>query len=138
MQQVGDRGEQRHFLAAVLTGGGGEGRTDLAVQHAALPKPARLVEERGHLGGHPPEPCRRTDDDCIIVFQIGDRGDRRGLVELEIGRLGDLQRRGFRHTLDVDRRAGLSRTGGDGLGHLFDMAVGRIVKNQDLAHWVSP
>ena len=44
-----------NVMAAVLGRGGSEGRTHLAVQCAARPQAARLIEERRHLRGHAAE-----------------------------------------------------------------------------------
>jgi hypothetical protein len=65
-------------------------------------------------------------------------GDRRGLVELEMHRLGDILRDVFRHALDVDRRARGARPLGDRIGHLLDVTESRVVQNEHLSHSIPP
>src|SRR5690606_31511192 len=77
---------------------------------------------------------RHTENDRIVVRQIVDGRDGRGLVELETRLLRDLLRNELRYALDVDLRAGLAGACGNGLGHLLDVAIARIVENQNLAH----
>jgi hypothetical protein len=134
VQQVGDDREQGGLLAAVLGGGRGEGPADLAVQRAARPQAAGLVEERRHLRGHAAKARAGADDDRVVVGQLVDGGDRGFLVELEVGALATSRRHGFRHALDVDGRAGFAGAFGHGLGHRLDVAVGRIIENENLGH----
>ncbi len=134
MQQVGDDREQGRLVAAVLRGRRGEGGADLAVQGAARPQATRLIEEVGHLRGHPSKPGADADDDRVVVRQVVDRRHRSGLIQLVMGRLGDLRRDQFGHALDVDRGAGRAGALGDGFGHLLDVTVGGVVENEDLRH----
>ncbi len=135
VQQVGDDREEGGLLAAVLGGGRAERRADLAVEGAGGPESAGLVEEVGHLRGHPPEPGAHADDDRVVVGEILDRGDGRALVQLVIGGAGDLFRHELGDALDVHLGA-LDGAGafGDRFGHGLDMAIGRIVENQNLGH----
>jgi len=48
--------------------------------------------------------------------------------------LRHLLRHEFRHALDDDVGATLSRAFGHGAGHLLDVAVARIVENENLGH----
>jgi hypothetical protein len=84
MQQVGQDREQGRLLSAMLAAGGGEGRPDLAVERAARPQPAPMVQESGHLRAHPPEAGAGADHNRVIPFELGDGRDRRGLVELVV------------------------------------------------------
>jgi len=69
----------------MLGGRRGEGAADRAVQRAAGPEAARLVEEVRHLRRHPTEPGAGADDERIVVQQFVDRGDRRhGLLRIVI------------------------------------------------------
>src|ERR1700675_724330 len=106
MQEIGDRRKQVHFLAAMLAGGRAERGAYLAVECALCPQPTSLVEKRGHLRGHSAKPRRSADDECVIVSEILDLGDGRGLVELEMRSLGYLLGRGFWNAPDIDGGAG--------------------------------
>ena len=118
----------------MLGGRGGEGAADLAVQGTSGPEPACLVEEVGHLRGHAAKPCANPDDDGVIVGQVLDSGDGGRLIELVVGGLGDLFWHEVGDPLDVHLDARFQGTLGHGLGHGFDMAIGRIVKDQNLGH----
>ena len=105
-------------LAAVLGGGGREGAAHLAVERAPRPQPARLVEEAGHLRGQAAEAGRAADDDRVVVAELAGRGHRGGLVELEVGLLGDLVGDQLRDPLDdgfdaLDRAIATSVAGCD-------------------------
>src|SRR4051794_5047140 len=52
MEEIGDAGEQRRLLAAVLRRGRRHDAADLAVERAARPEAARLVEKVRHLRAH--------------------------------------------------------------------------------------
>ncbi|MNV76914.1 hypothetical protein D3C71_1702980 [compost metagenome] len=118
----------------MLGRGRGERRADLAVQRALGPQPAGLVEEVGHLRRHPAEARAGADDDGVVVLQVGDLGDRRGLVELVVRLARDVLGHQLGHALDVDLRAGFARAFGHGLGHLFAVAVSGVIQHQDLRH----
>ena len=51
-----------------------------------------------------------------------------------MGLAGDLLGDELGHSLDVHLRTGLTRPLGDCVRHRLDMAVGRIVENQNLWH----
>ena len=118
MQEVGDDGEQCRLLAAVLGRGGGEGAADLAVQCASRPEAAGLVEKIRHLRGHPAEARAGADDDGVVVDEIIDLGDRRGLIELVMRGLCDIRRHEFGHALDIDGGACFARAFGNGIRHV--------------------
>ena len=101
------------------------------------PKAAGLVREIAHLRGDRAEAGAGADDDRVIVRQFVDGGDRSRLVDLVIGSLGDVFRNQFRHALDGDLGTGRLRAFGDGIGHGFDMAVSRIIKDENLRHLLS-
>ena len=115
--------EERRLVAAVLRRAGGEGAAHLSNQGAAQPQSPGLLPEAAHRGGHAPEAGRRPDDDRVVIGEILDLGDRRGLVELEVGRLGDFFRHVLRNALDVHLGAGRFGAFGDRVGHRFDMAI---------------
>ena len=104
----------------------------------AHPQAAGLVEECRHLRPDPAKPRAGADDDRVIMFEIGNRRDRRGLVGLEVCASGHFVRYGFGHALDIDAGASGARTFGDGVGHRFDMAIAGIVQDEDFAHETSP
>ena len=106
----------------------------LTVERAARPKPARLVEEVGHLRRQAAKPCTRADDDGIVVDEILDLGDRGGLIKFVVRFARDLLRDEFGHAPDIDLRAGLTRPFGDRVRLRLDVAVGRIIENQNLWH----
>ncbi len=134
VQQVGDDREQRYLLPAMLGRGRREGAADLAVERASHPQPASLVEEGRHLRRHATEARRCADNDGVVVRQLVDAGQRRGLVELEVRRLGGCLGRGFGNTLEVDAGAGRARALGDGGGHRLDVAVAGVIENENLGH----
>ncbi len=82
------------------------------------------------------EPGTSADDDGVVVGEILDFRDRGGLIELVVGLAGDLLGDELGHPLDVDLRTGLTRPLGDCVRHRLDMAVGRIVENQNLWHFL--
>jgi hypothetical protein len=55
-----------------------------------------------------------------------------------VGALGDRFRDCFGNALDVDLCARTARAFGDCFGHLFDMAIRRVVENENLAHCEAP
>jgi len=63
---------------------------------------------------------------------MSDPEDRSG-YEISVRR-DDVGRRGFRHTADIHLRARGGGSLGNRIGHLLDMAVGRIIKHQHLGH----
>src|SRR3712207_9070637 len=75
---------------------GGEGPADLPTESAPRPDLAGLVQEAAHLRRHPPEPGADADDDRVVAFEVGHRGDRRPLIDLEPGPPRDGFRHGFR------------------------------------------
>ncbi|MNI39543.1 hypothetical protein D3C73_937280 [compost metagenome] len=123
------------LLAAVLSGRGAEGAADLADQLALSPQAARLVQEGAHLRGRRAEAGAGADDDGVVVGQFRDSGDRRGLVQLVARIARQLLRHGFRNALDVNDGAfDLARALGDGFSHLLDVAIGRVIQDEDLGH----
>ena len=82
----------------------------------------------------PAEAGAGADDDRVVVREVFDRRDRGGLIELVIGRLGDLGRHQFGHALDVDGGTGFARAFGDGIGHRFDVAIGGIIEDENFGH----
>jgi hypothetical protein len=107
---------------------------NLADQGAAHPKPAVLVQKRGHLGGDAPEAGRCADDDAIVVGEFGDPRYRSLLVELEVGALGHIRRDRFRYPLDVDFGTRGASAFGDRICERLHMSVGGVVQHQNLRH----
>jgi hypothetical protein len=118
----------------MLCGGRRKRAANLAVQSSTHPKPTGLIEEIGHLRWQPTKPGAGTDDDRIVGGEILDLGDRCILMELVVRLAHDLLGHQLRHALDVDMRPALTRPFGDCIRHRFDVAVGRVVENQDLRH----
>jgi hypothetical protein len=138
VKQVCNDREKRGFLAAVLGRGRGEGGADLAVQGAARPQAARLVEEGRHLRRHASVAGRRADDDGVVVGQFVDGGDRRLLVELEVRRARDVFGHRFGHPLEFHRRPSGAGAVGHRLRHLLDVAIRGVIQNQNLSHALPP
>ena len=134
VQEIRDDREQRRLLASVLGGRRRECAPDLAVERTAHPQPAGLIEEIGHLRRQAAEPGTSADDDGVVVGEILDLRDRGGLIELVVGLAGDLLGDELGHPLDVHVGAGLARPLGGRVRHRLDMAVGRVVENQNLRH----
>jgi hypothetical protein len=103
------------------------------VERTAHPQPTRLIEEIGHLRRQAAEPGARAD----VVREILDLGDRGGLVQLVMRFARDILGNQLGHPLDVDLGAGLAYPLGNCVRHRFDMAVGRVVENQNLRHDLS-
>ena len=101
---------------------------------SAHPKAASLVHEVGHLGGKSSEPGARTDDDGVVGGKIVNLRDWRGLIYLVVKVARNTLRYELRNPLHVDLCAGVSSPVGDGRRHCFDMAVRRVVENQNLRH----
>jgi hypothetical protein len=76
----------------------------------------------------------RTDDDCVVGSKLVDLRDRRGLIELVVRLTRDLLGHQLGHALDVNMRPSLPRPLRDSIRHSFDMAVGRVIENQNLRH----
>ncbi len=134
MQEFGDDREQPRFLPAMLRGGRRERAADLAEKRTARPKPSGLVEEIGHLRRQPPKPRARADDDRVIVSELLYLGNGRGLIELEVRFARDLLGHQLGHALDVNTRTSLPGPLSDSIRHRLDVAVGRVVENQNLRH----
>lgn len=122
------------FLPAVLGRGRGEGAADLAVQGTLGPEAAGLIEEVGHLRGHPAKARAGADDDGVVIGEVLDLGDGGSLIELVIRRLRDGFGHQFRHALDVDGGAGLARALCDGIRHRLDVTVGGIIEHENFGH----
>src|SRR3954454_16822620 len=131
-------GQDRRLLPAVLGGRGREHRADLADERALHPEPAGLVEEVLHLRRHVAVARAGAEDDGVVVRQLVDRGDGRGLVELEAGLAGDLLGHELGHPLHDRLGAAFPRPFGGGVGHRLDVAVGRVVEHENLGHRYSP
>jgi hypothetical protein len=58
------------------------------------------------------------------MFEIGDGGDGRSLIELEMRFLRDIKRHSFGYTLHVDLCARAARASSNGPRHRLDMSVG--------------
>src|SRR5260221_572006 len=83
VHKVGDDGEQCHLLTTMLGSGRGKGGSHFAVQGPTHPEAAGPVEEGGHLRRDAAVARTGAADDCIVVLQVGDRGDRGLLIWLE-------------------------------------------------------
>ena len=134
MHQVGDDGEEGRFVAAMLRRARGKGPSGLANQCSAHPQSARLLPEASHRRGHAAESRRRADYDRVVVRKLARRGDRRGLIKLEMRGLGDRLGDGFGHALHLNRRARGARAFGDRVGHRLDVAVSGIIEYEHLRH----
>jgi hypothetical protein len=86
------------------------------------------------LRSHVAVPSRRADNDCVVIGQIIDLGDRRRLVEFEIRGFGDVLGHQLGDALDVNMRAVRSGTFGDRVRHRLDMAVAGIIQNEYFGH----
>jgi hypothetical protein len=113
----------------------GEDAADRADQRALHPEAAGLIEEVTHLRAHIAEARGRAEEVGVVVAEFVRLRDRRALVELQAGFLGDVVRHQFGNALDGDLRA---RHGagafGNRFGHLLDMAVGAVVEDENLRH----
>jgi len=69
-----------------------------------------------------------------VPTTIVDLRHRSGLVQLEMSAFRLLFGEGFGHALDIDGGAGVARAFGDRLGHRFDMAVARIIQDENFGH----
>src|ERR1700730_14514964 len=134
VQQVGDDREEGRLLAAMLCRGRREGAADLAVQSSTLPKPPGLVEEVGHRRIQTAEPGASTHNNGVVIGEVFDLRHRSRLVELEVRLACDLLGDKLRHSLDIHLCTGFSCAFGHHISHRFDMAVGGIVKHQNLCH----
>src|ERR1700721_1320081 len=72
MHEIGNDREQSHFLAAMLSCGRRECPADFAVQGAAHPQAAGLIEKARHLRGDAAEARRGADHDGVVVRPILD------------------------------------------------------------------
>jgi hypothetical protein len=139
MEQVGDDREKRGFLPAMLSRGRREGTADLAVELALEPEAAGTIPEARHLARHPPEARRCADDDAVIIGQLVDVLEyRMAVIGDEARGLRDFGGRSLGDATDVDFGAGAARALGDGIGHRREVAVGRIIENQNLGHDAIP
>ena len=127
-------GQNGAFLPAMLGGGGGEHAADFADQLALKPQAAGLVEEVFHLGGHVAETGRHADDDGVIFGQLVDSRNRGGLIELEMDAFGHIFGHQFRHALYHGFGTGFADAFGYRRCHGFDMAITRIIENENFCH----
>ena len=108
---------------------------ELADQRTPYPDRAGLVEEVAHLRCHVPESRRRAEDDGVVVRQLLDVRERRGLLELETRRTCNIERHELRDALHHDLHAGHAR---DAFGlcvrHGLDVPVAAVVEDEDLTH----
>src|SRR5580765_8406188 len=117
MQQRDVEREDRRLLPAMLGGAAGEDAADLADQRALHPQAAGLVEEVAHLRAHVAEARGRAEDDGVVIRELVRLRDRRALIDLQAGLLGDILRYEFGNALYGDLRAGHGADAfGDGLG----------------------
>ena len=70
----------------------------------------------------------------IVVRQLGSGGNRRLLVELEARLPRNVVGHRFRRPLDDGFGSRLAHAFGNGLSHFLDVAVTRIVENENLGH----
>ena len=131
-------GEDRQLGAAMLGRGRRHHGRHLVDQRALDPQRPGLVEEVLQLRGHQAEARRDAEDEAVIILELQRIGDRRLLVELVVGRLGDVLRHQFLDPLDRHRRRRLPRALGGRFRHLLHVAPARIVEHQNLRHRVSP
>src|SRR5665647_163157 len=103
---------------------GREGATYFAVQGPTRPQATSLFQEAGHLRWHASEAGWRTHNNGIVAGKFVDGRDGCGLIEFEMSRLGDFQRNGFGHALEVDRGTSGACSFSNCLCHGLDMAVG--------------
>ena len=75
-----------------------------------------------------------ADDDRVVIGEFVDFGDRRGLIDLVVGGLGDIGRHQFGHALDVDGGAGFACAFGDSIRHRFNVAVSGIIEHEYFGH----
>src|SRR6185437_2495073 len=59
-------------------------------------------------------------------------------IEFVMCRFCDFRRHQLGHALDIDGDARTARALGDGVRHGFDVAVGRVVEDEDFGHGGSP
>jgi hypothetical protein len=81
------------------------------------------------------EPGTRADDDGVLVGKILDLCDRGSLIELVVRFAGNLLGDQLWYSLDVDLGTGLARAFRDCVRHRLDVAVGRIVENENFCHF---
>ncbi len=93
-----------------------------------------MIEEIRHLRRNAAEARARADDDGIVIRKILDLCDRRSLINLVVRSLRHLGGHELRHALDIDSRAGFAGSFGNSVRHRFDMAVSRVIKNENLGH----
>jgi hypothetical protein len=103
------RRDDRHLDAAVLVGCRRHHRRDLVDQRSTRPERPGLIEEILELCRHHPVTGRNAEDEAVVLLELEWVGDRRLLVELVVGGLGDLQRHQLCNALDGYLGAG--RTG---------------------------
>jgi hypothetical protein len=101
MQEVGDEREQGRLLAAMLGGGRGEGRADLAVQRAPRPEAACPVQKGRHLRREASITGAGPDDNRVVARQLFNPCDRRRLVELIVALAGYVLWHSFGHAFDI-------------------------------------
>src|SRR5204863_77861 len=119
----------------MLRGSRSEGAADLAVELTLEPDAAGTVPERSHLARHAAEPGRRADDDAVITGEFAHILEHRmAVIGDEAGRLRHFERRRLRHAADVHLGAGAARAFGHGVSHLREVAIGRVIENEDLRH----
>ena len=131
MQEVGDDREERHLLAAMLRGRGGEGAPDFPMQRATHPQAAGLIQKIRHLRRHAPEARAHADDDRVVIRELVHRRNWGFLIQLEMRFLRDLLWNEFGHPLDCDLGAGLAGAFGDGLSHRLDMPIGGVIEDKN-------
>src|SRR5471030_1579997 len=104
------------------------------MQSAAGPQPPRLVEEGCHLRGYAAVAGRCANDDGVVVRQFVDCSNWRLLVQFEVAALSDCLRHRLRHPLDLHTCAAGARAFRHCASHLLDVAIGRVIQNENFCH----
>src|SRR5665213_2743816 len=92
------------LLPTMLASGTAEYAGDLSYQRATHPQRTGLIEKITHLRGHISEPRRRAEYYGIVLIEFVRSCQRRRLIQLEPGCLGEFRRYDFRGSLDDDLR----------------------------------
>lgn len=107
----------------MLGGGRREGRPDLSDELTLRPQAARLIEKIAHLTRHATKPCRRPEDDSVVIGKLIDRGSGRALIQFEPGCPGNVGRHQFGHALHHGLSTGDAHALGLRIRQRLDVAV---------------